>query len=108
MYFSAREIRKDNPAGDFFSKALKAPYEQICENADLIGKAGDLRAPIDWDKGLNVATGKEVDSLIADGVVDPMKVVRLALENAASVAGLLVMSSSSVAFASHEVKDDGR
>jgi len=71
-------------------RAIEAPLRQLCENAGeegalvvkevLNGKGG-------W--GYNVATGKFED-LIKAGVVDPTKVTRSALQNAASVAGLLL------------------
>lgn len=71
-------------------RAIEAPLRQLCENAGeegalvvkevLAGKGG-------W--GYNVATGKFED-LIKAGVIDPTKVTRSALQNAASVAGLLL------------------
>ncbi len=71
-------------------RAIEAPLRQLCENA---GEEGALvvkevlNAKGGW--GYNVATGKFED-LIKAGVVDPTKVTRSALQNAASVAGLLL------------------
>jgi chaperonin GroEL len=56
--------------------------------------------------GYNAATGKYTD-LIADGVIDPAKVVRSALQNAASVAGLLLTTEALVAEKPKEKESHG-
>jgi len=75
---------------DIIRKALEAPLRQLVDNA---GKEGALVVEeVKKHKGaygFNVATGQYGD-LIKDGVLDPAKVVRLALQNAASIAGLLL------------------
>lgn len=73
--------------------ALEAPREQIFANAGL-----EPAESIRWNKGLNVATGEASEDLMADGVIDPAKVTRTALENASSVACLLLMGSAGVTF----------
>ncbi|WP_313949620.1 TCP-1/cpn60 chaperonin family protein, partial [Frankia sp. AvcI1] len=70
--------------------ALAAPLRQIASNAGFEGgvvveKVRDL--PV--GHGLNAATGEYVD-LIATGIIDPVKVTRSALQNAASIAGLFL------------------
>ena len=72
------------------AKALEAPIRQLAENSGLNG--GVVAAEVLATKGntgYNFAKGKLVD-LVADGVIDPKKVTRAALQNAASVAGLLL------------------
>ena len=75
-------------------KAVEAPLRQLCENAGVEGSlvvAEVLKAK--GGKGYNVASGEYVD-LIAEGVVDPAKVTRTALQNAGSVAGLLLTTEA--------------
>jgi len=71
-------------------RAIESPLRQLCQNAGVEGSlvvAEVLKA--EGGNGYNVATGEYVD-LIAAGVVDPAKVTRTALQNAGSVAGLLL------------------
>lgn len=71
-------------------KALEAPLRQIAENAGLEGSVA-VKKVLDGkdDFGLNAATNSYVN-LIAAGVIDPTKVARVALENAASAASMLL------------------
>jgi len=71
-------------------RALEEPLRQIADNAGLDGSvvANRVREGKD-DFGYNAATG-EYGNLIAMGVIDPVKVVRSAIENAASVAGMML------------------
>jgi chaperonin GroEL len=75
---------------DIVLKALLAPTRQIADNA---GEDGDVIVAEVMDnggkKGYNARTGQYVD-MVAAGVIDPAKVSRSALQNAASVAGLLL------------------
>ncbi len=71
-------------------RALEEPLRQIAENAGLEGSVVAQRVKEGKaDFGYNAATG-EYGSLIGMGVIDPVKVVRSALQNAASVAGLML------------------
>ncbi len=72
-------------------KALEQPVRQIAENAGVEGSVvvDKIRAQKDPNFGLNADTVEYVDLLKA-GVVDPAKVVRTALQNAASIASLLL------------------
>jgi chaperonin GroEL len=71
-------------------RALEEPLRQIAENAGLEGAVVAQRVREGkGDFGYNAATG-EYGNLMAMGVIDPVKVVRFALENAASVAGLML------------------
>ena len=87
---------------DIIEKALTWPTRQIVDNsgregdmvvAELLGKSGSA--------GYNAATGDYVD-MVEAGIIDPAKVSRAALQNAASVAGLMLTTSVLVT----ELKDD--
>ncbi|SCM66819.1 chaperonin GroEL [Donghicola eburneus] len=79
-------------------KALEAPLRQIAENAGVDGSvvAGKIRESEDLKFGYNAQTD-EYGDMFGFGVIDPAKVTRTALEDAASVAGLLVTTEAMVA-----------
>ena len=79
-------------------KALEAPLRQIAQNAGVDGSvvAGKVRESTDKTFGFNAQT-EEYGDLFKFGVIDPAKVVRTALEDAASVAGLLITTEAMVA-----------
>ena len=79
-------------------RAIEAPLRQIAENAGVDGAvvAGKVRESDDKSFGFNAQT-EEYGDLFAFGVIDPAKVVRTALEDAASVAGLLITTEAMVA-----------
>ncbi len=79
-------------------RAIEAPVRQIAENAGAEGSiiVGKLREKTDFSYGWNAQTG-EYGDLYAQGVIDPVKVVRTALQDAASVAGLLVTTEAMIA-----------
>ncbi|MCY1327650.1 60 kDa chaperonin 5 [compost metagenome] len=79
-------------------RAVEAPVRQIAENAGAEGSiiVGKLREKTDFSFGWNAQTG-EYGDLYAQGVIDPAKVVRTALQDAASVAGLLVTTEAMIA-----------
>jgi len=79
-------------------QALQAPARQIANNAGVEGSVivGKLLELTDKTTGYNAQTGEFTD-LIKAGVIDPTKVVRSALQNAASVAGLLITTEAMVA-----------
>ncbi len=79
-------------------KALEAPLRQIAENAGVDGSvvAGKVRESDDASFGFNAQT-EEYGDMFAYGVIDPAKVVRTALEDAASIAGLLITTEAMVA-----------
>ena len=83
---------------DIVRRALQAPLRQIVENAGQDGAvvAGKLLDRMDPNRGFNAQSG-EYEDMIKAGVVDPAKVVRVALQGAASVAGLLVTTEAMVA-----------
>ncbi|PDS99722.1 chaperonin GroEL [Rhizobium sp. S9] len=79
-------------------RALEAPARQIAENAGAEGSVvvGKLREKSEFSYGWNAQTG-EFGDLYAQGVIDPAKVVRTALQDASSIAGLLVTTEAMIA-----------
>ncbi|MDP5308261.1 chaperonin GroEL [Paracoccus spongiarum] len=79
-------------------RALEAPMRQIAENAGVDGAvvAGKVRESSDKAFGFNAQT-EEYGDMFKFGVIDPAKVVRTALEDAASVAGLLITTEAMIA-----------
>ncbi|WP_377270669.1 chaperonin GroEL [Peterkaempfera sp. SMS 1(5)a] len=96
--FEKLELEGDEATGANIVKvALEAPIKQISVNAGLEGgvvveKVRNLPA----GHGLNAATGEYVD-LIASGIIDPAKVTRSALQNAASIAALFLTTEAVIA-----------
>jgi chaperonin GroEL len=89
----------DQQAGiEIVRRALQAPLRQIAENAGVDGAvvASKVSESKSTTWGFNAQTEKYVD-LIKDGIVDPTKVVRTALQDAASVAGLLITTEAMIA-----------
>ncbi|EQB33213.1 chaperonin GroEL [Sphingobium ummariense] len=92
-------INDDQRRGiDIIRKALQAPLRQIAENAGHDGGviAGRLLDERDENMGFNAQT-EQFENLFQSGVIDPTKVVRIALQDAASVAGLLITTEAAVA-----------
>ncbi|MBP1876354.1 chaperonin GroEL [Ensifer adhaerens] len=83
---------------DLVRRAIEAPVRQIAENAGAEGSiiVGKLREKTDFGYGWNAQTN-EFGDLYDQGVIDPVKVVRTALQDAASVAGLLITTEAMVA-----------
>jgi chaperonin GroEL len=79
-------------------RALESPLRQIAENAGVDGSvvAGKVRESNDTNFGFNAQT-EEYGDMFKFGVIDPAKVVRTALEDAASVAGLLITTEAMIA-----------
>jgi chaperonin GroEL len=89
----------DQDAGiGIIRRALEAPLRQIAQNAGVDGAvvAGKVRESTDKSFGFNAQT-EEYGDMFAFGVIDPAKVVRIALEDAASVAGLLITTEAMIA-----------
>jgi chaperonin GroEL len=91
---------EDQQAGiDIVRKALEAPIRQISENSGVEGSivVGRIKAEkANKNFGFNAQT-EEYGDLIEMGIIDPAKVVRVALQNAASVAGLLITTEAAIA-----------
>ncbi|WP_341704744.1 chaperonin GroEL [Ferrovibrio sp.] len=96
---SVRPANDDQKHGvDVVRRALQVPARQIAQNAGEDGSliVGKLLENNDYNWGYNAATG-EFQDLVASGVIDPAKVVRTALQDAASVASLLITTEALVA-----------
>ena len=83
---------------DIIRRALQAPVRQISENAGVDGAvvAGKLLEQDNTDFGFD-AQNEEYTNLVAKGIIDPTKVVRTALQDAASIAGLMITTEAMVA-----------
>jgi chaperonin GroEL len=82
---------------DIVRRAVQTPLRQIAENAGEDGAviAGKVLEKDDYNWGFDAQSGDYKD-LVAAGIIDPTKVVRVALQNAASVAGLLITTEALV------------
>ena len=83
---------------DIVRRALQAPVRQIAENAGVDGAvvSGKLLEQKDVNFGFD-AQGETYRDLVKAGIIDPAKVIRIALEDAASIAGLLITTEAMVA-----------
>ncbi|MDO4184183.1 MAG: chaperonin GroEL [Rhodospirillales bacterium] len=104
LLYATRALDKVNPENqdqkvgvDIIRKAIQAPIRQIAENAGVDGAvvAGKLLESKDTNYGYNAQSGEYVD-MVKSGIIDPTKVVRTALQDAASVGGLLITTESMV------------
>ena len=88
-------------------RALEIPLRQIAENAGYEGSVV-LNKVLEGkdDFGFNAATEK-YENLLASGVIDPTKVVRSALQNAASVSGLMLTTEAMIAEKPEKKKEPG-
>src|SRR5713226_4471414 len=105
LLYATRALAKLKPENDdqkvgidIVRRALQTPLRQIAENSGTDGSivVGKLLESTDTNRGFDAQTGQYVEMLKA-GIIDPTKVVRLALQDAASVAGLLVTTEAMVA-----------
>ena len=83
---------------DIIRRALQAPVRQIAYNAGTDGSivVGKLLDQNDANFGYDAQKGEFTD-LVAAGIIDPVKVVRTALQDAASIAGLLITTEAMIA-----------
>ncbi|HXP77591.1 MAG TPA: chaperonin GroEL, partial [Stellaceae bacterium] len=94
-----RSANDDQKVGiDIVRRALQTPARQIVENAGADGSViiGKLLEKADVNHGYNAQTGDYTD-MVKAGIIDPAKVVRLALQGAASIAALLITTEVMVA-----------
>ena len=91
------ENQDQNVGIGIIRKALQAPIRQIAENAGVDGAviAGKLLESKDYNYGYNAQSGEFTD-MLKTGIVDPTEVVRTALQDAASVGGLLITTEAMV------------
>ena len=87
---------KDEQLGvEILLNAIEKPFIQILQNAGIDKYHGILSKCENSTKGYNIKTGKYVD-MIKEGIIDPTKVTRTALENAVSVAGTMLITECTV------------
>jgi len=105
LLYAVKALDKVTPANDdqkigvdIVRRALQAPVRQIAINAGFDGAvvAGKLMESTDANFGFDAQNGEYTD-LVKAGIIDPTKVVRTALQDAASVAGLLITTEAMVA-----------
>ena len=105
LHAQAKSLAKVNAENDdqhfgleIVRKALQWPLRQIAENAGEDGAvvAGKILEKDEYAWGFDAQNG-EFKDLLGAGVIDPMKVVRTALQDASSVAGLLVTTEAMIA-----------
>ncbi len=105
LLFATRALDKIETENDdqrvgvnIIRRALQAPIRQIVQNAGHDGAvvAGKLMEQKDKNRGFDAQSGTYVD-MIKAGIIDPTKVVRTALQDAASVAGLLITTEAMIA-----------
>jgi chaperonin GroEL len=105
LLYATRALKSLQPDNDdqrvgieIVRRAIQTPVKQIAENAGADGAvvAGKLLEMKDTNFGYDAQSGKYVD-MIKAGIIDPAKVVRIALQDAASVAGLLITTEAMVA-----------
>ena len=90
---------RDEDVGiEIVRRAIQAPCRQIAENAGKDGAvvAGEILRNPDWTFGYDAQLDRYTD-LVAAGIIDPVKVVRTALQDAASVASLLITTEAMIA-----------
>ena len=97
------KLEGDEKVGaEIVRRAIEAPLRQLADNAGLEGALIVAEAKRrKGNDGLNIATGEWVD-LVKAGIVDPTKVTRSALQNAASISGLLLTTEALIT----EIKED--
>ena len=104
VLYATKVVDKVNPTNqdqrvgvDIIRRALQAPIRQIAENAGVDGAvvAGKLLEGSDYNYGYNAAEDVYTD-MVKAGIIDPTKVVRTALQDAASVGGLLITTEAMV------------
>jgi chaperonin GroEL len=105
LLFASKVLAALNPANndqkvgiEIVRKAIQSPVRQIAENSGVegsivVGKLTDKNEP---NYGYDAQSGDYKD-MVAAGIIDPTKVVRVALQDAASVAGLLITTEGMVA-----------
>ncbi|MFN3674110.1 MAG: TCP-1/cpn60 chaperonin family protein, partial [Bosea sp. (in: a-proteobacteria)] len=94
-----KPVNDDQKTGiEIVRKALTAPARQIVDNAGDDGAVviGKLLEQADYAQGYDAQTGEYRD-MVKAGIIDPTKVVRTAIQDAASVAGLLITTEAMVA-----------
>lgn len=94
----AKDIKTDTMGGKILIEALKQPFKRLIENSGLdYAEVREQMANREYPFGIDVLDGK-VKNLLLYGIIDPVKVTRSALENAVSVANMVLTTSVSIGF----------
>ena len=95
-YKCSLKLEGDEKIGsEILLNAIEKPFIQILKNAG-IEKYHNILANVEQDfNGYNIQTGKYVD-MVKEGIIDPTKVTRTALENAVSVAGTMLITECTI------------
>jgi chaperonin GroEL len=103
------KVKGDQKIGvDIISRALEAPIRQIADNSGVDGSVvADEVSRKPANVGFDANTGEYTD-MFKEGIIDPVKVVRTALANAASIAGLMLTTEALVTNLDEEDKDKQR
>ena len=97
---------KDEQLGvDILLNAIEKPFVQILQNAGMEKYHGILSYCENGNEGYNIKTGKYVN-MVKEGIIDPTKVTRTALENAVSVAGTMLITECTVVDNPEEEKNN--
>ena len=106
--FGSLDLSGEEAVGATLVKvAVEAPLKQIATNAGLEGGVvAEKVSHLEPGEGLNAATGEYVN-MVESGIIDPAKVTRAALQNAASIAGLLLTTECLVADKPEEASAGG-
>ena len=89
------EDKDERIGAEILLNAIEKPFVQILKNAGIEKYHNILSECENSDKGYNIKTGKYVD-MIKEGIIDPTKVTRTALENAVSIAGTMLITECTV------------
>ena len=89
------EDKDERIGAEILLNAIEKPFVQILKNAGIEKYHNILSECENSDKGYNIKTGKYVD-MVKEGIIDPTKVTRTALENAVSVAGTMLITECTV------------
>ena len=88
---------------DIIKRAIKAPLAQIATNAGYdAGVVVNKVQEVEGSGGIYGSKGEHVDSMFKEGIIDPLKVTRIALQNAVSVSSLLLTTEATI----NEIKED--
>ena len=95
VFKSLFEDKDEQIGADILLNAIEKPFIQILKNAGIEKYHNILAHCVDGNEGYNIKTGEYVD-FIKEGIIDPTKVTRTALENAVSVAGTMLITECTI------------
>ena len=99
------EDKDENLGAEILFNAIEKPFVQILKNAGIEKYHGILSYCESSPQGYNIKTDKYVD-MVEEGIIDPTKVTRTALENAVSVAGTMLITECTIVDDPEEKKEE--